>query len=61
MSTSQVAEILKSQGFEAEVLSSDLVLVSLNRRISVMEVQRAWNIFPKYMVQTTDGKVKICV
>ena len=59
MTASQVARALKNQGFETEVLADNIVLTSLSRRISVMEVRRAWGIFYKYMVQTTDGKVKI--
>ncbi len=58
MDASQVAEILKSQGFRTEVLGDDTVLVSRNRKISTMEVEAA---LPGYSVQSASGKVKVYI
>ena len=58
MTTSQVAETLKSQGFKTEVLGDDTVLVSLNRKISTMEIQAALS---GYSVQSANGKVKVYI
>ena len=64
MTATQIVETLRSQGFEAEMLCSDMVLVEvgLDREISIMEVERALpNTFScKHIIQTTDRlKVRI--